>query len=209
MVIVNLCSSEIVDLTEGNQCTTAGCSPKAQPLDSALGEVKAEVCAICLDGLDGGGTLITTRCAHTYHEKCMSTWLSHGRQFCPRCRTNRCLPGMEEVASSSSSRSRSPQVANVRGMGSTTRGPLHQNSDPSQELYQVRAALRKERFQQRLREREQCVQQAECRRREAEERRCKLLEKMQKDHRKMQEHRANLATVVEQIQQKIVQRDHH
>lgn len=42
------------------------------------------VCPICMDDLDKK-EVITTKCKHKFHKKCLETWLERSR-FCPLCR---------------------------------------------------------------------------------------------------------------------------
>ncbi|KAI3983771.1 hypothetical protein MKX01_001175 [Papaver californicum] len=44
-----------------------------------------EDCSICLQGLNVGDEAVILKCSHTFHEKCMSQWLTR-KPNCPLCR---------------------------------------------------------------------------------------------------------------------------
>lgn len=54
---------------------------------STCSEKTGESCSICLMEIECDDTLMTTNCEHTFHEKCITTWLQTNIQ-CPLCRCN-------------------------------------------------------------------------------------------------------------------------
>ena len=43
-------------------------------------------CLICLDNFEDIEIIINLKCNHTFHNKCLETWLSHYNNKCPTCR---------------------------------------------------------------------------------------------------------------------------
>ncbi|ESO82857.1 hypothetical protein LOTGIDRAFT_211488 [Lottia gigantea] len=43
-------------------------------------------CVICLDDYENGITLCGLPCGHSFHEKCILSWLNRDNHFCPTCR---------------------------------------------------------------------------------------------------------------------------
>ena len=49
---------------------------------------ECESCAICLDDFEAGEEVRLLRCKHTFHCKCVDTWLTSRRRFCPICKAD-------------------------------------------------------------------------------------------------------------------------
>lgn len=43
-------------------------------------------CSICLDVIEKGSVCSMLPCVHTFHEKCIKTWLTMNKSTCPECR---------------------------------------------------------------------------------------------------------------------------
>lgn len=47
------------------------------------------MCAICIDGIDAGASLLTLPCFHVFHQSCAEDWLQRSENLvCPTCETS-------------------------------------------------------------------------------------------------------------------------
>uniref|UniRef100_A0A5K1D0S5 RING-type domain-containing protein n=1 Tax=Nymphaea colorata TaxID=210225 RepID=A0A5K1D0S5_9MAGN len=50
-------------------------------------EEEAEVCAVCMEGLETGCEVKLLACSHKYHRDCIGSWMAY-KNLCPLCRCN-------------------------------------------------------------------------------------------------------------------------
>jgi hypothetical protein len=52
---------------------------------TAIGPDKQTSCVICMDDFVSNNVLTTLPCKHSFHKKCIGTWLTKGKASCPIC----------------------------------------------------------------------------------------------------------------------------
>ena len=49
-------------------------------------EKETKICNICIENFNKGNCIITLKCDHEYHKKCLYNWLCKEKSCCPTCR---------------------------------------------------------------------------------------------------------------------------
>jgi E3 ubiquitin-protein ligase RNF103 len=83
-------TKQIVNLMDGDNLCKYDSSSEESMVDVTSCPVKdmlpTNLCAICLDSYHNNSLLCGLPCGHSYHKRCIHTWLQTDNHHCPICR---------------------------------------------------------------------------------------------------------------------------